>query len=722
MKYPFIIFYRFDKYVHIDNYFFENSERLNCSIFITGTNKTLNKLYDSNYHLLVTYGDTFDEYYEKVTEIIPKRMLVRHLHVETNKITNIEEFNRTVNLFYVYISSIDRELVRPVFSLFTPSFNSFEKILRVYSSLKNQTLKHWEWIIIDDSVGDDNFEFLKKNFSDDSRIRIFKRFKNNGSIGNIKNETIGLCRGKYLLEMDHDDELLPWVLEDSAKLFESDNEIGFIYTDCSFANEDGSTHFYGDFLCKGYGSYYSQKHNNKWVLVYNTPNINNITLSHLVCCPNHPRIWRRDVLLRLGSYCEYLPVCDDYEILLRTCIETKMAKIHKLGYIQYMNNNNNNFSLIRNSEINRIGPHYISPFYYEKFDIHQKMKDIDAYEDEKYIENCSKIYERDINNYEHKYCNKVINFDYDNQYCIIGIDSLVRHMETIKELYKNVRNDFLVLESKSSLGYLQQKLDHYGFERMKCYSLIGSSKQSLINYFMLMYKSVQNYEIIDVDIYFTDFNSKYDNRFEIINSLTNKNSSYLEIGVENGFTFNNVHFENKLGVDPDPKMNFNLDKIIKSTSDEYFKNNNKIFDVIFIDGMHQVEYILNDVNNSIKYLHDNGLLFIDDILPFNYNEQLKIPIKHYYENGILKYGEAWTGDVWKIIYFILQNLSEKVSFSYYSNINYRGVAVFEIKEKFEIDKNNIEIINNYDYFKEFKHYIHLIDSFNTLSTQRIMQK
>jgi hypothetical protein len=196
----------------------------------------------------------------------------------------------------------------------------------------------------------------------------------------------------------------------------------------------------------------------------------------------------------------------------------------------------------------------------------------------------------------------------------------------------------------------------------------------------------------------------------------------LEIGVENGFTFNNVHFENKLGVDPDPKMNFNLDKIIKSTSDEYFKNNNKIFDVIFIDGMHQVEYILNDVNNSIKYLHDNGLLFIDDILPFNYNEQLKIPIKHYYENGILKYGEAWTGDVWKIIYFILQNLSEKVSFSYYSNINYRGVAVFEIKEKFEIDKNNIEIINNYDYFKEFKHYIHLIDSFNTLSTQRIMQK
>lgn len=714
MKYPFIIFYRLDKYAHIDNYFFDNNEHLNCSIFITGTNKSLHKLYDSNYHLLVTYGDTFDEYFEKVTEVIPQRMLLRHLHFETKKITNIEEFNRTVNLFYVHISSVDRELVRPVFSLFTPSFNSFEKIVRVYSSLKNQTLKHWEWIIIDDSISGDNFEFLKKKFSDDSRIRFFKRFKNNGSIGSIKNETIGLCRGKYLLEMDHDDELLPWVLEDSAKLFESDNEIGFIYTDCSFAYEDGSTHFYGDFICKGYGSYYSQKHNNKWTLVYNTPNINNVTLSHLVCCPNHPRIWRRDVLLKLGSYSEYLPVCDDYEVLLRTCIETKVAKIHKLGYIQYMNNNNNNFSLIRNAEINRIGPHYISPFYYEKFNINQKMKELGAYEDEKYIQDHSKIYERDVSNYEHKYCNKVINFDYDTQYCIIGIDSLVCHMETIKELYKNVRNDFLVLENKSSLDYLQQKLDLYGFERMKCYSLIGSSKQSLINFFVMMYKSTPKYEIIDVDICFTEFNSKYNNRFEIINSLTNKNSTYLEIGVEYGFTFNNVHFTDKLGVDPDPKMNINLDKIIKCTSDDYFKNNNKIFDVIFIDGMHQVEYILNDINNSIKYLHDNGLLFIDDIAPFNYNEQLKIPTKHYYENGILKYGETWTGDVWKIIYFILQNLSEKVNFSYYSNINYRGVAVFKIKEKFQIEKNMIEIINNYDYFKEFKHYISLINSFNTL--------
>lgn len=712
MKYPFIILYRHDKYAVIDSFFYKNSLNLNCSVFITGTNENINKLYDSNYHFLITYGDSFDEYHSEVTEIIPEKMLVRHLHIESNKIENIHSFNNIVNRFYINLCSLDRELIRPVFSLFTPSFNSFDKILRVYSSLQKQTLKDWEWIIIDDSIDDNNFEFLRKNFSNDCRIRFFRRFKNNGSIGNVKNETIGLCRGKYVLEMDHDDELLPWVLEDSVKLFESDKEIGFIYTDCALLFENGNNHFYGDFISKGYGCYYSQKYNNKWVLVYNTPNINNITLSHLVCCPNHPRIWRRDTLLKLGSYCEYLPICDDYEILLRTCISTKVAKIHKLGYIQYMNNENNNFSLIRNSEINRIGPYFISPFYFEKFNINEKMKELDAYEDEIYIDHHSKIYERDINKYEHKYCNKIVNFDYDNQYCIIGIDSLVHNMERIKGLYKNPRNDFILLENKSPLEYVQQKLEFYGFDRMKCYSLFGLSKQSLINYFKMLYNSVKNYEIIDVDIYFSDFNCKFNSRAEIINKLTDKTDNYLEIGVENGFTFNNVHFMNKLGVDPDPKTNINLDKIIKSTSDEFFEENNSKFDVIFIDGMHQAEYLLNDVINSLRNLSENGKIFIDDIMPFNYNEQLKIPIKHYYENNILKYGEPWTGDVWKVIYYILQNFNENIDFSYYSNPNYRGVALFKIKESFSIDKNDIEIINGYDYFKDYKNYLQLINSLN----------
>jgi hypothetical protein len=71
--------------------------------------------------------------------------------------------------------------------------------------------------------------------------------------------------------------------------------------------------------------------------------------------------------------------------------------------------------------------------------------------------------------------------------------------------------------------------------------------------------------------------------------------------------------------------------------------------------MHHCENVLRDFNNSINVLSPNGLIFIDDCIPLNYNEQLKIPIKHYYENGILKYIEEWTGDVWKFVYHLLKN-------------------------------------------------------------------
>ena len=66
------------------------------------------------------------------------------------------------------------------------------------------------------------------------RIRLYKRDCNSGNIGNVKNEAVGLCRGKYVLELDHDDIILPSLLKDAYGVFESDEEIGFVYGD--FAN------------------------------------------------------------------------------------------------------------------------------------------------------------------------------------------------------------------------------------------------------------------------------------------------------------------------------------------------------------------------------------------------------------------------------------------------------------------------------------------------------
>jgi glycosyltransferase involved in cell wall biosynthesis len=683
-----------------------------CTIYITSDVEDLNKLFNPNYHLLVTYGKSYDEYHNSFASKLPKRFSGRWFH--KYDIFNIDEFNYNVN--YCYITNVinNREKTRPIFSIFTTCFKSYDYINTAYESIKKQSLNDWEWVIMDDTPEDEHFVFLKNKLSSDNRVRLYKRDKNSGNIGNVKNEVISLCRGKYILEMDHDDEILNDCLLDAYDIFQTDENIGFVYGDTIHLYRNGQNFKYGDFICKGYGGYYSEKIKGKWVYVYNTPNINNITLSHLVCLPNHPRMWKRSVLMELESYSEFLPICDDYEILLRTCCSKyKVSKNNKAQYIQYMNDGGNNFSNIRNSEINRIGPNYISPIFYNKYGVHDKMKECNAYEDENYIVNQSQIWKRGPE-YQHKKKNRRINMNYDKQYCIINdeIDNMDT-VERLKELYKNERNDFLVLSNRISSQELQSKLDSMGFDRMKCYSYTDCSDEELIQYFKMMYLNDHcEHEIIwnNNDLHNSNIrnNTNLKSRCDVLNHIISKYShySYLEIGVENGITFKNIVINNKLGVDPDPI--YKGDDIVLKTSDDFFKENNKIFDIIFIDGMHQLEYVYNDFFNAINCLTPKGSIVIDDVLPMNEREQYKVPIKHYYSNGILKYGESWTGDVWKFIYFLF--LHYQFDFSVYNFTNgYRGIIhIYNFKNEMKDEINNtkvIETMNSYDYNTDYDKYL-----------------
>ena len=141
-------------------------------------------------------------------------------------------------LNYCYINNViaSRELTRPKFSIFTTCYKSYDKINRAYDGMKSQTLKDWEWFLLDDSPEDEHFNFLRDFAKKDKRIRLYKRDCNSGNIGNVKNEAVGLCRGKYVLELDHDDIVLPTILKDAYDVFESDNEIGFVFADFAIKN------------------------------------------------------------------------------------------------------------------------------------------------------------------------------------------------------------------------------------------------------------------------------------------------------------------------------------------------------------------------------------------------------------------------------------------------------------------------------------------------------
>jgi glycosyltransferase involved in cell wall biosynthesis len=496
-KYPNIIIFRHKKYANIMDSFFEiNKDSFNCNIhIITDKTEHLLKLFDTSYHLLITLGSSEAEYNDDVNKIIVPRMRKRWIHYNT--LPSLVVFNSAVNYCYMDNVTTSHEITRPGFSIMTTCYNSYEKIHRAYDSLKVQTYRDWEWVILDDSPSDTHFNYLRKIFKKDYRVRLYKRSENSGNIGNVKNEATSLCRGKYILELDHDDEILPDTLKDAVKVFEDDADVGFVYFDFINIYENGNNFYYGDFTCKGYGGYYCEKIRDKWRYVYITPQINNITLSYIISVPNHPRIWRATTLHEIGNFSEFLPICDDHELLIRTAVNTKIAKIHKVSYIQYMNEGNNNFSLIRNAEINRISPNNLFKQCYEKYKVNERMKEKDGYEDIKYLENNVRLWTRG-SDYEPKYCNKLVNVNYKKQYCILGIDTLCNEeiLKKIRELYIVTTNDFILLDNKQKPEILWELIDKLNLSRMKCYYMDETSMEELETYFHFLYRSCDNYEIM----------------------------------------------------------------------------------------------------------------------------------------------------------------------------------------------------------------------------------
>lgn len=58
--------------------------------------------------------------------------------------------------------------------------------------------------------------------------------------------------------------------------------------------------------------------------------------------------------------------------------------------------------------------------------------------------------------------------------------------------------------------------------------------------------------------------------------------------------------------------NGNKIELYKQTSDDFFKTNQKFYDLIYIDGCHEPEFIKNDIDNSFKFIKKNGIIWMDD--------------------------------------------------------------------------------------------------------------
>ena len=102
-------------------------------------------------------------------------------------------------------------------SVIVPLYNKKEYLQLAVDSILNQTLADIEVLIIDDCSTDGSLELCRQLYGHDERVRIIQQPKNMGP-GAARNRGINESRGKYIVFVDGDDEILP---DRSRKMFET---------------------------------------------------------------------------------------------------------------------------------------------------------------------------------------------------------------------------------------------------------------------------------------------------------------------------------------------------------------------------------------------------------------------------------------------------------------------------------------------------------------------
>jgi O-antigen biosynthesis protein len=252
----------------------------------------------------------------------------------------------------------------PLVSVFTPTYKTASRIERPLRSLLQQSYENWEWIIYDDSPDDgETFAEMSALCQKDPRIRAFRADRPCAIIGEVKRRACGLARGELLLELDHDDELTLNAISDLVECRNRFPDAGFFYSDCAEIFSDGENAVYGDSYAFGYGSYRSQDYAGHTYAVTNYPDINPKTIRHIVGVPNHFRAWTRAGYSASGGHSPHVHVCDDYELLLRTFLKTRMVHIRRFGYIQYHDRaGSSNTQRVRNKEIQRLSRYFMDHY------------------------------------------------------------------------------------------------------------------------------------------------------------------------------------------------------------------------------------------------------------------------------------------------------------------------------------------------------------------------
>jgi len=199
----------------------------------------------------------------------------------------------------------------PLVTVVMPTFNRPELIRESVESVKAQTMRDWELIVVNDG-GDRAVERTMEEYLDDKRIRYV--YAEHGGLSSARNVGMALARGEYVTQLDDDDVFYPDHLETVTRAFTDNPAVKVVYTD-----------FYRAF---------QEKQGDEWVTVKRVIDYSNEFSRELfrhgtiapVCNLTH----HREVLDAIGYYNERILRAMDWDYFTRLSRRYEFLHIKKI--------------------------------------------------------------------------------------------------------------------------------------------------------------------------------------------------------------------------------------------------------------------------------------------------------------------------------------------------------------------------------------------------------
>ncbi|MDP5019034.1 MAG: glycosyltransferase [Dolichospermum sp.] len=107
-------------------------------------------------------------------------------------------------------------------SVIITTYNRLNFLQEAVDSVKTQTFKNWELIVIDDASSDGTWDWLTE--LQNEKIRVFRQ-EQNSERSAARNRGLSEAKGELIMFLDDDDRLRPNALDNLVKPFSSDSQL-----------------------------------------------------------------------------------------------------------------------------------------------------------------------------------------------------------------------------------------------------------------------------------------------------------------------------------------------------------------------------------------------------------------------------------------------------------------------------------------------------------------